>query len=72
MRPYIEPHSREQVIDLLIAADELRAEIEAVTDEEAGEACGLLFGASGAVGLGISGPPVAGVTAGDLMGELAA
>ena len=55
-----------------VSADEFLAEIEAVTAGEAGEACGLLFGAAGPVGLGVSGPPVAGVTAGDLMGELAA
>ena len=55
-----------------VSADEFLAEIEAVTAAEAAEAAGLLFGAMGPVGLGVSGPPVAGVTAEDLMEELAA
>ncbi|HQR67376.1 MAG TPA: insulinase family protein, partial [Thermoanaerobaculia bacterium] len=55
-----------------VSADEFLAEIDAVAAGEAGEACGLLFGALGPVGLGVSGPPVPGVTADDLMGELAA
>ncbi|HUM01899.1 MAG TPA: pitrilysin family protein [Thermoanaerobaculia bacterium] len=55
-----------------VSADEFLAEIGAVTAGEAAEASGLLFGAFGPVGLGISGPPVPGVTADDLMGELAA
>ncbi|MGE5346034.1 MAG: M16 family metallopeptidase [Acidithiobacillales bacterium] len=55
-----------------VTADEFLAEIEAVTAEEAGETCGLLFGRLGPVGLGVSGPPGPDLSAGDLLEELAA
>jgi len=53
-------------------ADEILAEIEAVTAVDAGEAADLLFGKLGPVGLGVSGPPVRGLSVHDLAGELAA
>ncbi len=55
-----------------VEADELLAEIEAVTADEAGETAGLLFGRLGPVGLGVSGPPGPDLSAGDLLEELAA
>jgi predicted Zn-dependent peptidase len=55
-----------------VTADEILAEVEAVTGDEAAEAAGLLFGGLGPVGLGISGPPGPDLSADDLMEELAA
>jgi hypothetical protein len=55
-----------------VTADEVLAEIETVTADEAGEAAELLFGKLGPVGLGISGPAVRGLSVDDLAGELAA
>jgi hypothetical protein len=55
-----------------VTADEILAEVEAVTSDEAAEAAGLLFGGLGPVGLGISGPPGPDLSADDLMEELAA
>jgi predicted Zn-dependent peptidase len=55
-----------------VSADEFLAEIGAVTPAEAAEACGLLFGALGPVGLGVAGPPGPGFSAEGLMEELAA
>ncbi len=55
-----------------VSADEFLAEIDAVTGRDAEEACGLLFGALGPVGLGVAGPPGPGFSAEGLMEELAA
>ncbi len=55
-----------------VTADEVLAEIEAVTADDVGEAAELLFGKLGPVGLGISGPAVRGLSVDDLAGELAA
>ncbi len=55
-----------------VPADEFLAEIDAVTDSDAAEASGILFGALGPVGLGVAGPPGPGFSAEGLIGELAA
>ena len=55
-----------------VSADEFLAEIDAVKGRDAEEACGILFGALGPVGLGVAGPPGPGFSAEELMEELAA
>jgi predicted Zn-dependent peptidase len=55
-----------------VSADEYLAEIDAVKGRDAEEACGILFGALGPVGLGVAGPPGPGLSAEELMEELAA
>jgi hypothetical protein len=53
-------------------ADEVIAEIEAVTSAEVDDAIGVLFGSSDSTGFGVTGPSLVGATVGDLAGELAA
>ncbi|MFN7990100.1 MAG: pitrilysin family protein [Thermoanaerobaculia bacterium] len=53
-------------------ADEVLAEIEAVTPAEVDDAIGALFGAPEASGFGVTGPTLVGATVDDLAGELAA
>lgn len=53
-------------------ADEVLAEIEAVTPAEVDDAIGALFGAPEASGFGVTGPSLVGTTVDDLAGELAA
>lgn len=53
-------------------ADEVLAEIEAVTPAEVDDAVGALFGAPEASGFGVTGPTLVGATVDDLAGELAA
>lgn len=55
-----------------VSADEFLAEVGAVTQSDAAEACGILFGALGPVGLGVAGPPGSGFSAEGLIEELAA
>ncbi len=53
-------------------ADEVLAEIEAVTPAEVDDAIGALFGSPEASGFGVTGPSLVGATVDDLAGELAA
>jgi len=53
-------------------ADEVIAEMEAVTAAEVDDAIGALFGAPDASGFGVTGPSLVGATVDDLAGELAA
>ena len=53
-------------------ADEVLAEIEAVTPADVDDAVGALFGSPDASGFGVTGPSLVGATVDDLAGELAA
>ena len=53
-------------------ADEVIAEMEAVTAAEVDDAIGALFGASRELGFGVAGPSLVGASVDDLAGELAA
>lgn len=53
-------------------ADEVIAEMEAVTAAEVDDAIGTLLGSPDASGFGVTGPSLVGVTVDDLAGELAA
>lgn len=53
-------------------ADALLAEVEAVTSSDVDEAIGRVWGREAPLGLGISGPDLAGASVGDLAGEMAA
>ena len=53
-------------------ADEVIAEIEAVTAAEIDDAIGVLFGTPDSTGFGVTGPTLVGASVDDLAGELAA
>ncbi len=53
-------------------ADEVIAEIEAVTAAQVDDAIGILFGTPDSTGFGVTGPSLVGATVDDLAGELAA
>ena len=53
-------------------ADEVIAEMEAVTAAQVDDAIGALFGTPDASGFGVTGPTLVGATVDDLAGELAA
>jgi predicted Zn-dependent peptidase len=55
-----------------VPPEEVLAEVAAATADDVADAARLMFGRLGPVGLGVSGPPVPGVKAEDLMCELAA
>ena len=60
------------LLDTAPAADEVIAEIEAVTSAQVDDAIGVLFGTPDSTGFGVTGPSLVGATVDDLAGELAA